>query len=981
MLLNNTSSTTSSSPSVSTVKPSMPSPNSVMPEETGNNFLNYLRDLAGTLELEPHPSIKDHCYARPHNWKPDHAFVKPVKKLFFPKTEVISKKKGDEDIIDVVGDFKEETPPPFDTSKVYQAMDEFARVAKFVRPEETEDWEDKIDKTGWAPLEMRIFSRIVRILNSERLTRLAKANDPYEPIIRRASIDNTAKKFRETMASAAWDMKIAQWLHSLLYDHLPQSYLAIYLDILQSLRQKIPTLIDKMINTQPSLNSKGSTVTWDTLGPLLKKSWDPITPVLNANKPKKLPENPIFIVVPSGIPTTLSSRHSKWISQLGNLANVVTVNSYQPLAANKVSVMIGLEQLVQATRLKIQEVRVGQPGRPVVLLGFNTGAALACQVALLDAVTAIVCLGFPFNTADGKRGSPDDVLLDARCPIMFVIGQHAMLVRPDDIEDIRQRMLVPTSLVVVGSADDHLRISTSKKINEKISQSMVDRCIIDEIADFVSNILLQPHPLIRSASSVNSYENRNKQVDIRKRKVSANTFDNEPQVAKKIRTPANLPSIKQTAAVKRNASTSLSSPQPRKKSKPTASNTRNELDQIISATITPQQQQNLENPTGGITLNIGSFASLSSMGAIRLEPPTLNSLKTQSNAYFKVLKNNSQVSVGGQTQNIAKIKMIMPQKKVQSTSNSPRASNTVNKLNEGNFVPAGAQTGGTIKVLPPMSAVSSSKATSSIPTVNLPSIQHVKNININHATLKPVTSSNILFNPKSLSSATVSTTSATTTVAAASNSVATKVADINSSKKLHQPLMQQHSNQQVKTKSPKRRTSAPLIVSLPTTPRKDLNLSTPLDTIKCPQLPSKGRPPNVNKPVATKKTKTSPSKQLQSPQAQAESGENLSKNLIPNILDLPIIIAKDGTDSVPTDLPPTSTTTTIPSLVYINEGTPSQQPIGVKYTKIILAKRTDQSNSSGPVILTKTNKATLKPTGSKTTNTKIVKVKSNVKKV
>ncbi|CAB0030420.1 unnamed protein product [Trichogramma brassicae] len=134
-------------------------------------------------------------------------------------------------------------------------------------------------------------------------------------------------------------------------------------------------------------------------------------------------------------------------------------------------------------------------------------------------------------------------------------------------------------------------------------------------------------------------------------------------------------------------------------------------------------------------------------------------------------------------------------------------------------------------------------------------------------------------------------------------------------------------------------------------------------------------------PVATKKTKTSPSKQLQPPQAQAESGANLSKNLIPNILDLPIIIAKDGTDSVPTDLPPTSTTTTIPSLVYLNEGTPSQQPIGVKYTKIILAKCTDQSNSSGPVILTKTNKATPKPTVSKTTNTKIVKVKSNVKKV
>jgi regulatory NSL complex subunit 3 len=175
--------------------------------------------------------------------------------------------------------------PPYDLTKIRQTMDEFQRVANFVRSEDTDDWEEKIDKILWSPVQNRIFSRIVRILNSERVARLAKVNSFYEPILRRSSIDMTSKRFRETLASANWDWRISQWLHSLLFDYLPQEYLAIYLDILQTLRQKVPQLIDKMIAIQPNINSKGSSVTWETLGPLLKKSWDPVGPVLNASRP------------------------------------------------------------------------------------------------------------------------------------------------------------------------------------------------------------------------------------------------------------------------------------------------------------------------------------------------------------------------------------------------------------------------------------------------------------------------------------------------------------------------------------------------------------------------------------------------------------------------------------------------------------------------------------------------------------------------
>ena len=95
---------------------------------------------------------------------------------------------------------------------------------------------------------------------------------------------------------------------------------------------------------------------------------------------KKLPGNPILVIAPSGIGTSSSPRQHKWVSQLGALGMVVTVYVPLGLTSTKMTMMACIDQLVQATRTKIQEVRSDCPGRPIILLGYNTGAALACQV-------------------------------------------------------------------------------------------------------------------------------------------------------------------------------------------------------------------------------------------------------------------------------------------------------------------------------------------------------------------------------------------------------------------------------------------------------------------------------------------------------------------------------------------------------------------------------------------------------------------------
>ena len=64
---------------------------------------------------------------------------------------------------------------------------------------------------------------------------------------------------------------------------------------------------------------------------------------------------------------------------------------------------------------------------------------------------------------------------------MFVIGQHATTCSIDDMEDLREKMKAENSLLVVGGADDNIRVSRSKKKEEGLTQVMVDKRILVNI--------------------------------------------------------------------------------------------------------------------------------------------------------------------------------------------------------------------------------------------------------------------------------------------------------------------------------------------------------------------------------------------------------------------------------------------------------------------------------------------------------------------
>ena len=68
-----------------------------------------------------------------------------------------------------------------------------------------------------------------------------------------------------------------------------------------------------------------------------------------------------------------------------------------------------------------------------------------------------------------------------------MIGQNASDCSIDQLQDLREHMRAETGMLVVGGADEQLRLSHRQKREEGLTQAMADRCIIvSPIAVFVN---------------------------------------------------------------------------------------------------------------------------------------------------------------------------------------------------------------------------------------------------------------------------------------------------------------------------------------------------------------------------------------------------------------------------------------------------------------------------------------------------------------
>jgi len=135
----------------------------------------------------------------------------------------------------------------------------------------------------------------------------------------------------------------------------------------------------------------------------------------------------------------------------------------------------------------VAEARAAHPGAPLVLVGKSMGSRVGCHIADEVGAAAVVCFGYPLVSIKGAVR--DEVLLALRTPILFVSGDHDRLCPLPALEDVRPRMVAPSTVHVVPGGDHSLRLGKRDLKARGIEQGDSDADAIAAVEAFLGEHL------------------------------------------------------------------------------------------------------------------------------------------------------------------------------------------------------------------------------------------------------------------------------------------------------------------------------------------------------------------------------------------------------------------------------------------------------------------------------------------------------------
>jgi len=178
----------------------------------------------------------------------------------------------------------------------------------------------------------------------------------------------------------------------------------------------------------------------------------------------------------------------KWREYLSNIGDVVLFDySYMREGRRRPD---PLAALIAAHRAALNDARQSFDG-PVFLAGKSMGGRIGCHVSLEEAVSGLVCFGYPLCGAGDPARMRDAVLRKLSAPVLFLQGRRDALCPLDLLEKVRSGMTAPNHLHTVEAGDHSLMVTKQRLRDEGITQSDVDREIAGEVARFTNTIVAE----------------------------------------------------------------------------------------------------------------------------------------------------------------------------------------------------------------------------------------------------------------------------------------------------------------------------------------------------------------------------------------------------------------------------------------------------------------------------------------------------------